>query len=174
MNNTEIVALINETMAGLSILASELSAKGGIPTGIAPGGVGYVPNPQPRASTPARKTKKKKKRGKAKKQSSEVPNAIEIVKQDAPDPSSAELKSQDSGEWWDDFTQVQALATEKNVVSVPGQPYTHFLARLFAAIGPGPHLEAADAEMRKLVTRYKAEGINPPAPPPARNAPVRR
>lgn len=74
--------------------------------------------------------------------------------------------------WWEDFQGVVAHAIEAGVVAVPGQSFEHYRARVFAALGPGAHLDAADAETKAMVRKYQIDGINPPAPPVARRQPV--
>lgn len=156
---------INDALAYLHELQLE-AEKGGVPV----------------KSTARPKRRKKGKRAKAKKQASEPVKTPEIVKQEHEPPEiQAEIERErdiagevESGEWWDDFHQLTSKAIEMGVVAVPGQSFDDYKARVFAAAGPGPHLESADEDMQKRVRKFRAEGINPPAPAPTRRQPVQR
>lgn len=133
---------------------------------------GKVPVKAESTAKPKKVKRKKGKRAKAKKQSSEPVKTPEIVKQ--PAAVQPEPEQEETGEWWDDFHQITSKAIEMGVVAVPGQSFDDYKARVFAAAGPGPHLESADEDMQKRVRKFRAEGINPPAPAPTRRQPVQR
>lgn len=101
----------------------------------------------------------------------ERPISASAWKAPAASPSNAPEREQPE-QWWDDFHQITSKGIEAGVVAVAGQSFDEHKARVFAAVGPGPHLDQADAKTKALVRKYQIEGINPPPPPSARKQPV--
>lgn len=101
--------------------------------------------------------------------------AAPVVEEAQGSPTVAEARDslEDAGdEWWNDGDAINARGTELGVRIVAGQDFPEFTARVFAAAGPGPWLDEADAELLAKVEHYQAVGVNPPVAASTRYEPV--
>lgn len=66
--------------------------------------------------------------------------------------------------WWDYQDEVIARGAFEGVEVVPEQSFEDYKARVIAACGPGPWLDAQDEDMRDSIEQWRAIGVNPPQP----------
>lgn len=60
--------------------------------------------------------------------------------------------------WWEVDAEVKTRAYELDVRIIPGQSYSEYLARVFAAVGPGPWDQAQPPDIRERIDHYRATG----------------
>lgn len=73
----------------------------------------------------------------------------------------AHAEAEDQPPWWESDTEVKMRALEMGIRIIPAEPYPEYLARIFAAVGPGPWDQAQPPDIRERIEYYRATGGNP-------------
>lgn len=63
--------------------------------------------------------------------------------------------------WWHSWNGISGMALERGVRVIEGQDHPEYVARIFAAVGPGPWDEEQPPDVRERIEYYRATGGNP-------------